>query len=71
VLVTIRVKENPTTDEGEPHWTVHDSERRATSAQAVAFVQDAVASWGGQAPPNYVFFPINLRVTARAVRKRS
>lgn len=68
VLVTLRVKESLTTESGRPEWTVNASERLADPAQAVAFVRDAVASWGGQAPPDYVFFPTNLKVTTRRVR---
>lgn len=68
VLVTLQIKKSPTAESGQPEWTVNAGERVADPAQAVAFVRDAVASWGGQAPPDYVFFPTNLKVTTRRVR---
>lgn len=68
VLVTIRVKDNPTAPSDTAHWAVDESERRLSKRVAVAFVQDAVASWGGQAPPDYVFFPNNISVTARRAK---
>lgn len=67
VLVTIRIKRSPTEENDVPAWRAGDRARVFSHAEAVSFVRDAVASWGGQAPPDYVLFPTNIDVTARAV----
>ena len=69
VRVTIRVKESPTPENDSPHWRAGEEAQCFSARKAVAFVQDAVSSWGGQAPPDYVFFPTNINVTARRAKR--
>ena len=66
--VTIRLNQNPTeprTDDPNDSWT---GAGVATIANVKAHIKDAVQSWGGQCPPDYPFWPDNMKTTVTRVK---